>query len=228
MAHLQPHLVLLVKVVEVEVLLRLVLLVMLYLVVLAVVLVDQVLPMPLEQTQATQQVREVHTAIQVEQKVVPVVLDTTAEAVVVPVLLVLLVVQDHRMEKVVVELDVMLLTYLMLVMVELELLGLDGPLPMVDQQDLVLVVVHPLITLQLLVLVGKVAVVLVRGEVMQTIQAHHSLVKDFLVETTGVLVAVVVRDWVLVEVMVVMELLLLHMMQHQQLSAQQELPQLKK
>ena len=54
------------------------------------------------------------------------------------------------------------------------------------------------------------------------------MLKDTQVETTGVLVAVVVKEMELVEVMVVMELLLLRMMQHQQLSAQQELPQLKK
>ena len=67
--------------------------------------------------------------MQVEQKVVPVILDTTVEAVVVPLVLVLLEVQDHQTGKVVVVLDVMFLKYFLLVMVELALVGVDGLLP---------------------------------------------------------------------------------------------------
>ena len=127
---------------------------------------DQVLLIPLEQTQATQQVRELHTAIQVEQKAeVLRPLDIMVEVVVVPVVLVV-VVGNGLQQKVLVELDVMLLTYLMLVMVELELLGLDGLLPMLDQQDLVLVVVqvHIILLLLLVDLVDKVVVAAVQLE----------------------------------------------------------------
>jgi hypothetical protein len=223
--------VLLVKVVEVEETLRP--LVVVWLVDLVVVLVDLVLLIPLDQEQATQQVRELHTAIQVDRKVeVLRPLDTMVEAAVVPVVLHKVVGNGVRQHKVVVDKDVMLLIYLMLVMVELELLGLDGLLPMLDQQDLVLVVVqvHIILLLLLVDLVDKVVVALVPLEdQLPMMQAFLQWVpKDTQVETTGVLVEAVVKEMELVGVMVVMELLLLHMMQHQQLSAQEELPQLKK
>ena len=87
--------------------------------------VDLVLTIVLAVERVTLLVQELHYHSQVGQKVVPIILDTTAVAVVVPVDQVAQVVHGHQ-QKVLVAMDIMDLSHFMLVMVEQVVLGMDG------------------------------------------------------------------------------------------------------
>ena len=87
--------------------------------------VDLVLTIVLAVERVTLLVQELHFHMQVDQKVVPIIPDTMAAAVVVPVALVAQVVNGHQ-QKVLVAMDIMDLSHFMLVMVEQVVLGMDG------------------------------------------------------------------------------------------------------
>tara|TARA_R100000030_G_C3248936_1_gene122467 strand:+ start:364 stop:876 length:513 start_codon:yes stop_codon:yes gene_type:complete len=148
-----------------------------------------------------------------------IILDTSAAEAVEQTPLVQLVVQVHRIKVLVVK-DMMPLTYLMSVIMELDLLGLDGHQLTLDHLDLVLVDLQLHTTEPLSEQVEKAVEVLLLGLIAVTVIIQDIRLKlmDTLVETSGVAVVAAEKEMDLAVVMEVMELLLLHMMPHQQLS----------
>tara|TARA_R100000027_G_scaffold34911_1_gene25620 strand:+ start:167 stop:538 length:372 start_codon:yes stop_codon:yes gene_type:complete len=87
--------------------------------------VDLLLAIVLVAEKVTLLVQELHFHMQVDQKVVPVILDTMVAVVVVPVNQVAQVAHGQQ-QKVLVAMDIMDLSHFMLVMVEQVVLGMDG------------------------------------------------------------------------------------------------------
>tara|TARA_B100000085_G_scaffold284371_1_gene317292 strand:- start:974 stop:1780 length:807 start_codon:yes stop_codon:yes gene_type:complete len=224
MAEPHPHLVLLVRVVVEEETHQV--LVLLLMVDLVVVLVDLVLLIVQVLIQVTQQDQELQSVILADQKVIPIqTLDTTVVVAVVPVVLAQQVVHGQAL-KVVVVLDMRHPIYLMLAIMELDLLGQDGLLVILHRQDSLVVdlLVHIIKTWSQKVAAEEAVVVhlLLKQPMISIIQALQWQLKAILVETTLDAAVVVEKDKVVVEDTVVMELSSLHMMHHQHLSAQIE------
>tara|TARA_B100000035_G_scaffold304862_1_gene305059 strand:+ start:52 stop:444 length:393 start_codon:yes stop_codon:yes gene_type:complete len=125
---IHPHLVLLemvVAVVVVQLLVNPQIMIEDYLEEMVAVPVDLLLAIVLVAEKVTLLVQELHFHMQVDQKVVPVILDTMVAVVVVPVNQVAQVAHGQQ-QKVLVAMDIMDLSHFMLVMVEQVVLGMDG------------------------------------------------------------------------------------------------------